>query len=107
MISNMLFDMIYLELKSCEQQYEAMQIENEEDIACYYKLKKNLDHVQEQMSVMMNEPKHLLPFLQPGRLITVSSTIVSVVEQNDKNTMTLTAIVIEIVAIVVRFLVLS
>ena len=49
-----------------------MKIDNEEDVARYYKLKKNLEQIQEQMSKMMNEPKYLLPFLQPGRLITVS-----------------------------------
>jgi hypothetical protein len=60
-----------LELKICEQQYESIKIENEEEVARYYKLKKKLELVQEQMSVMMNEPKYLLPFLQPGRLVTV------------------------------------
>ena len=49
-----------------------MKIENEEEVARYYKLKKKLELVQDQMSVMMNEPKYLLPFLQPGRLVTVS-----------------------------------
>ena len=48
-----------------------MQIENEEEVARYYKLKTNLDLIQDQMAVMMNEPKYLLPFLQPGRLVTV------------------------------------
>lgn len=60
-----------LELKKYEQQYEAIKIENEEEVARYYKLKKKLQLVQDQMSTMMNEPKYLLPFLQPGRLVTV------------------------------------
>jgi ATP-dependent RNA helicase DOB1 len=50
-----------------------MQIENEEEVARYYKLKMNLDLIQDQMATMMSEPKYLLPFLQPGRLITVSA----------------------------------
>lgn len=54
-----------------------MLIENEEDIARYYKLKKNLELIQEQMSVMMTEPKSLLRFLQPGRLVTVNSVVAS------------------------------
>ncbi|UJR27854.1 hypothetical protein I4U23_009119 [Adineta vaga] len=58
-------------LKKCEQQYELIKIENEEEVARYYKLKKKLEIVQDQMSVMTNEPKYLLPFLQPGRLVTV------------------------------------
>jgi hypothetical protein len=61
----------YIELKICEQQYESIQIEHEDEVARYYKLKKKLDLVQDQMSIMMNEPKYLLPFLQPGRLVTV------------------------------------
>jgi ATP-dependent RNA helicase DOB1 len=61
----------HLELKICEEQYESIKIENEEEVARYYKLKKKLELVQEQMSLMMNEPKYLLPFLQPGRLVTV------------------------------------
>jgi ATP-dependent RNA helicase DOB1 len=61
-----------LELKICEQQYDSIKIENEEEVARYYKLKKKLELVQDQMSVMTNEPKYLIPFLQPGRLVTVS-----------------------------------
>jgi ATP-dependent RNA helicase DOB1 len=76
-VNNKDFDWIFiwnnsiLELKTCEQQYESIKIENEEEVARYYKLKKKLETVQGQMSVMMNEPKYLLPFLQPGRLVTV------------------------------------
>jgi ATP-dependent RNA helicase DOB1 len=62
----------HLELQTYEQQYEAIKIENEEEIARYYKLKKKLELVQDQMSAMINEPKYILPFLQPGRLVTVS-----------------------------------
>lgn len=61
------------ELKTCERQYESIKIENEEEVARYYKLKRKLELVQDQMSVMTNEPKYLLPFLQPGRLVTVRS----------------------------------
>lgn len=60
-----------IELKQCEQQYETLRIENEDEVARYYKLKRKLELVQEQMSGMMNEPKYLVPFLQPGRLVTV------------------------------------
>ncbi len=31
-----------------------------------------LELVQDQMAVMINEPKYILPFLQPGRLVTVN-----------------------------------
>ncbi len=64
--------MNYIELKICEQQYESIQIEHEDEVARYYKLKKKLELVQDQMAVMINEPKYILPFLQPGRLVTVS-----------------------------------
>ena len=60
------------ELKKCEEQYESLKIENEEEVARYYKLKKKLESIQDQISVMTNEPKYLLPFLQPGRLVTVN-----------------------------------
>ncbi len=63
---------LILELKKCEQQYESIKIENEDEVARYYKLKKKLELIQDQMSIMMNEPKYLLPFLQPGRLVTVN-----------------------------------
>lgn len=62
-----------LELQMCEQQYESIKIDNEDEVAQYYKLKKKLELVQDQMAVMVNEPKYILPFLQPGRLVTVSS----------------------------------
>ncbi|CAF1465826.1 unnamed protein product [Adineta steineri] len=64
---------LYEKLKTCEQQYDAIKIDNEEEIARYYKLKKKLELVQDKMSIMMNEPKYILPFLQPGRLVTVKS----------------------------------
>ncbi len=60
-----------LELQTCEQQFDSIKIENEEEVARYYKLKKKLELVQDQMAVMINEPKYILPFLQPGRLVTV------------------------------------
>jgi len=62
---------LYDKLKMFEEQYEAVKIENEEEVARYYKLKKKLETVQEQISTMSNEPKYLIPFLQPGRLVTV------------------------------------
>lgn len=65
------FSFLFLELKMFEEQYEAVKIENEEEVARYYKLKKKLETVQEQISTMSNEPKYLIPFLQPGRLVTV------------------------------------
>ena len=42
----------YLELKKYEQQYESVTIENEEEVARYYKLKKKLEVVQDQMSTI-------------------------------------------------------
>jgi ATP-dependent RNA helicase DOB1 len=60
-------------LNKYEEKYNAIQIENEEEVARYYKLKKKYELVQDQMSTMMNEPKYLVPFLQPGRLVTVST----------------------------------
>ena len=63
--------LVHLELKACEQQYEAIKIEDEDEVARYYKLKKKIELIQDQMSGLMNEPKYLLPFLQPGRLVTV------------------------------------
>lgn len=62
---------VHLELKACEQQYEAIKIDDEDEVARYYKLKKKIELIQDQMSGLMNEPKYLLPFLQPGRLVTV------------------------------------
>ncbi|CAF4918247.1 unnamed protein product, partial [Rotaria sp. Silwood1] len=61
---------LYEKLQTCEQQYDSIKIENEEEVARYYKLKKKLELVQDQIAIMINEPKYLLPFLQPGRLVT-------------------------------------
>ncbi|UJR21841.1 hypothetical protein I4U23_024915 [Adineta vaga] len=62
---------LYEKLQTCEQQYDSIKIENEDEVAQYYKLKKKLELVQDQMFVMMNDPKYLLSFLQPGRLVTI------------------------------------
>lgn len=74
-----------IELQTCEQQYDSIKIENEEEVARYYKLKKKVEQVQDQMAVMINEPKYLLSYLQPGRLVTVRSKLLEVIVMRNEN----------------------
>lgn len=59
------------ELKSLETSYNAIEIANEDEIASYYKIRQQLDNLNKQLLSYIQKPQHLLPFLQPGRLVKV------------------------------------
>lgn len=61
----------FSELRSLEDEKNAIVIADEEKIAEYYDLRQTLDSLHKDLRDVLNHPTYALPFLQPGRLIRV------------------------------------
>jgi hypothetical protein len=64
-------DNAFAELKDVEAEREAMVIPDEELVAEYHTLRAQLDTLRGDFREIITHPAYALPFLQPGRLITV------------------------------------
>lgn len=60
-----------IEVKVLEVDYNSRVIENEELVASYYKIRQQLANLASELLGYMQKPQHILPFLQPGRLVKV------------------------------------
>ncbi|XP_046900625.1 exosome RNA helicase MTR4 [Hypomesus transpacificus] len=58
-------------MSSLEEQYNAIQIPNEESVVTYYKIRQQLAKLAKEIEEFIHKPKYCLPFLQPGRLVKV------------------------------------
>ncbi|XP_062334060.1 exosome RNA helicase MTR4 [Osmerus eperlanus] len=58
-------------MSSLEEQYNAIQIPNEESVVTYYKIRQQLAKLAKEIEEFVHKPKYCLPFLQPGRLVKV------------------------------------
>ena len=58
-------------MKSCDEARQNIEVPREVEIASYYKLREHLNQMGEQFQKFLTEPKYIVPFLQPGRLIKV------------------------------------
>jgi len=71
-----LFTFYYLlispDIKKLEFQYDMIEIANEENAMGYYKIRQQLQKLSEELLQFIHQPRYLLPFLQPGRLVHVS-----------------------------------
>jgi len=59
------------ELKGLEAAHSAIEIANEDQVTSYYKIRQQLDNLGKELLSYIQRPQHLLPFLQPGRLVKV------------------------------------
>jgi len=59
------------ELKKQEERLANFVIEDAEDIADYYDLRKKLDELAADFKDVITHPSYSLPFLKPGRLVKV------------------------------------
>ena len=57
-----------------EKKHAELKIEQEEEVASYYKIRQQLDALEKEMQAFIQKPQYILPFLQPGRLIKVCLT---------------------------------
>ena len=53
-----------------------MLIDDEDNIAEYYDLRKQLDILNTDLRDVLNHPTYALPFLQPGRLVRVKVDVI-------------------------------
>ncbi|KAJ6669920.1 hypothetical protein lerEdw1_000469 [Lerista edwardsae] len=56
-----------------EQQYNEIDIPNEENVVIYYKIRQQLAKLGKEIEEYIHKPKYCLPFLQPGRLVKVKN----------------------------------
>uniref|UniRef100_A0A8C2SP95 Exosome RNA helicase MTR4 n=1 Tax=Coturnix japonica TaxID=93934 RepID=A0A8C2SP95_COTJA len=56
-----------------EEQYNKIQIPNEENVVIYYKIRQQLAKLGKEIEEYIHKPKYCLPFLQPGRLVKVKN----------------------------------
>ena len=64
-----------VELKNLEASHNAIEIANEDQVASYFKIRQQLDNLSKQLLSYIQKPQHLLPFLQPGRLVKVTHSL--------------------------------
>ena len=60
-------------MKKIEFQRNMIQIQNEDSVTSYYKIRQQLKKLTQEMLQFIHQPKYVLPFLQPGRLVAVKS----------------------------------
>lgn len=59
------------ELRREDERMSSIVIEDEEDVADYYELRKKLDELAADFKDVITHPSYSLPFLQPGRLVKI------------------------------------
>ena len=69
-----------------EKERDAVQIEDEDLVDEYVKLRDGLDAMVRERRVVTNTPTYAVPFLQPGRLVRVCTKAPSVVDASDDDT---------------------
>ncbi|KAI8145097.1 rRNA-processing arch domain-containing protein [Fennellomyces sp. T-0311] len=59
------------ELRKLEDERKSIVIQNEEEIASYYEMRKQIDTYSNDVRDVVNHPTYCLPFMQPGRLVRI------------------------------------
>jgi len=62
---------LYEEVKTLEKKVGAFSIENEDDVASYFKLGELISGLSKELTSWLVKPQYLVPFLQPGRLVSI------------------------------------
>ena len=65
-------DMI-AKIKKMEFKRDMLEIPDEEAVTSYYKLRQQLEKLSQDLLQFVHQPKYLVPFLQPGRLVHVEN----------------------------------
>lgn len=52
--------------------YNTFDIKNEEELASYYAIRRELDVLAVEFRTYLTKSQYLIPYMQPGRLIKVS-----------------------------------
>ncbi|XP_022092267.1 superkiller viralicidic activity 2-like 2 [Acanthaster planci] len=64
---------LFDKLKKLEEEYNQMEIPQEESVEAYYKIRQQLNKLGREIQAFITKPKYCLPFLQPGRLVKVKN----------------------------------
>ncbi|XP_038074593.1 exosome RNA helicase MTR4-like [Patiria miniata] len=64
---------LFEKLKRLENEYNQMEIPQEESVEAYYKIRQQLNKLGQEIKAFITKPKYALPFLQPGRLVKVKN----------------------------------
>lgn len=64
-----------LEIKTLQEKHSSIEIENEDDVNVYYKIKKQMESLTEEYRTYIIQPEYCVPFFQPGRLVKVKINI--------------------------------
>ena len=59
------------EIKKLEFKRDLIEIPSEDSVMNYYKIRQQLKKLSDELLHFIHQPKYLLPFLQPGRLVHV------------------------------------
>ena len=54
-----------------EKSLKAIQIPDEESVTEYFELRKQMEEAETDLRAVITHPAHILPFLQPGRLLKI------------------------------------
>jgi ATP-dependent RNA helicase DOB1 len=60
-----------IELRQAEEEYATQTVPDEEIIAEYYELRRQMDEAQGDFQTVITHPTYILPFLQSGRLVKI------------------------------------
>jgi ATP-dependent RNA helicase DOB1 len=58
-------------LKKFEEEHDQVVIEREAEVSHYYHLRQQIETLRTQLMNFITQPKYILPFLNPGRIIKV------------------------------------
>ena len=62
---------LYQNAKELEQKVASISLEDEKEVMGYYNLREQLSNLSKQFQSWLVKPQYLVPFLQPGRLVSV------------------------------------
>lgn len=62
-------------MQKLEEMYNSIEIPNEDSVVTYYKIRQQLAKLAKEIEEYVHKPKYCLPFLQPGRLVKVTSDL--------------------------------
>lgn len=62
---------IFIDVERKKKELADHKIEKEAEISGYYQMERQIDILKESVKEVVTKPKHLVPFLQAGRLLHV------------------------------------
>ncbi|GIY79369.1 exosome RNA helicase MTR4 [Caerostris extrusa] len=60
---------LYEKIKTLQENYIAIQVEREDEVESYYKIKNRLSALSEEYHAYVIQPEYCVPFFQTGRLV--------------------------------------